>query len=206
MPTARDLLAAAAVSDKIYAIGGNVSTAQATNEEYNPSTNTWATKASMPTARYGLVAAAVSNKIYAIGGYSTTHLATNEEYDPATNTWATKASMPTARRYSAAAVALNQIYVIGGHSSSGYLTTNEVWGTNTYTVSGVVRDQNGNPVSGCKIVVLYLEGDLQGLSYSETNQQGSFSQTIYGTFPGGIIGVIAIPSSGAGSMRWFVVS
>jgi N-acetylneuraminic acid mutarotase len=159
----------------------------------------------MPTARYGLAAAAVSDKIYAIGGYGTTRLATNEEYNPSTNTWATKASMPTARNALAAAVVQDRIYAIGGYSGT-FLATNEAYCVGTYTVGGVVRDQNGNLVPGCKIVVFYLEGDLQGLGYYETDEQGSFSQTIYGTAPLGIIGVAAIPSSGAGSVRWFVRS
>ena len=38
-------------------------------EEYDPSTNTWATKAPMPTARQNLAAAAAANgRVYAIGG------------------------------------------------------------------------------------------------------------------------------------------
>jgi N-acetylneuraminic acid mutarotase len=207
MPTARHLLAAAAVSDRIYAIGGyGGSSNLATNEEYNPSTNTWATRASMPTARRYLVAAAVSDRIYAIGGYTTTHVATNEEYNPATNTWATKASMPTARYGLAAAAVSDRIYAIGGLDGSSSLARNEALCAGTYTIGGVVRDQNGNLVPGCKILVFYLEGDLQGLGYCDTNEQGSFSQTIYGTGPGGTIGVVAIPSSGAGSVRWFVRS
>ena len=55
----------------------------ATVEEYDPSTDTWTSKASMPTARYLLGAAATSNgKIYAIGGSSngTNLLSTVEEY------------------------------------------------------------------------------------------------------------------------------
>jgi len=86
MPTARSSLAAAAPGNgKLYAVGGyNDSSRLATNEEYDPATNTWTAKAPMPTARSGLAAAAPGNgKLYAVGGYDgSSRLATNEEYDP----------------------------------------------------------------------------------------------------------------------------
>jgi len=74
---------AAAVNGKIYAIGGLGGSYLSTNEEYDPSTDSWTTKASMPTARFYLAAAAVNGKIYAIGGNgSSGDLSTNEEYTP----------------------------------------------------------------------------------------------------------------------------
>ena len=79
MPTARSGLAAAVVNNKIYAIGRDGGSSN--NEEYDPSTNTWAIKAVMPTARYYLAAAAVNNKICAIGGYVVAATNVNEEYD-----------------------------------------------------------------------------------------------------------------------------
>jgi hypothetical protein len=42
----------------------------ATNEEYDPATNSWATRLAMPTARRQLDGAAIGGKIYAIGGYT----------------------------------------------------------------------------------------------------------------------------------------
>src|SRR5437870_1756804 len=79
MPTARHGFGAAAgISGRLYAIGGFDGSgscsslgACAANEEYDPATNGWASRASMPTARYALgVAAATNGKIYAVGGYS----------------------------------------------------------------------------------------------------------------------------------------
>src|SRR5262249_10045612 len=128
MPTARLRLAAApAPNRELYATGGATSTSilivrLATVEEYDPATNTWATKASMPTARSGLgVAAAPNGNLYAIGGAgSTGFLTTAEEYDPATNTWATKAPMPTARdRLGVAAAPNGKLYATGGDGSAG---------------------------------------------------------------------------------------
>jgi N-acetylneuraminic acid mutarotase len=122
MPTARDRLGlAVAGNGKLYAIGGVHSGASsATVEEYDPATNTWATKAPMPTARDGLrLAAAVNGQLYAIGGRSSQAsldaLATVEEYDPATNTWANKAPMGTARADLGLVAAGNgKLYAVGG--------------------------------------------------------------------------------------------
>ncbi|MBC7334336.1 MAG: hypothetical protein H5T85_07800 [Actinobacteria bacterium] len=84
MSKARYGLAAAAPGNgKFYAVGGYSGGYLATNEEYDPATNTWVTKVPMPTARNWLAAAAPGNgRLYAVGGYSGTYLATNEEYIP----------------------------------------------------------------------------------------------------------------------------
>ena len=68
----------AVVNGKIYAIGGlllkyrDKTTIQsvdvATNEEYDPATNTWSYKALMPTQRDSFAIAVYQNKIYCIGG------------------------------------------------------------------------------------------------------------------------------------------
>ena len=135
LPTARAYLGAAAVDGKIYAIGGiggpipgwyNMSV----NEEYDPETNSWTTKASMPSARHNILAAAVDGKIYAIGGWTSgpgNVLGNNEEYDPMNDSWDTMTPMPTARTAGGAAVN-NKLYVIGGFGNGMLdvpLATNE---------------------------------------------------------------------------------
>jgi len=131
MPTARYRLAAAAVSGKVYAMGGISSAFSILNtvEVYDPSTNAWSTAASMPTARSSLAAAVVNGKVYAIGGADGSGtLNTLEVYDPSTNTWSTAASMPTARYSLAAAVVNGKIYAIGGQDSASIaLNTVEVY-------------------------------------------------------------------------------
>jgi N-acetylneuraminic acid mutarotase len=127
MPTGRSHFGlAAADNGKIYAVGGlsagaNVSPL-ATVEEYDPATNSWATKAPMPTRRamLGLVAAR-NGKLYAVGGGGgdtgtvSNRVAVVEEYDPVTDHWTAKAPMPTARVLLGLAAATNdKLYAVGG--------------------------------------------------------------------------------------------
>jgi N-acetylneuraminic acid mutarotase len=75
MPTARDALGvAAATNGKIYAVGGTSWTTggpvcHATVEEYDPSADTWTTRASMPYCReYPGVVGTSNGKLYVVGG------------------------------------------------------------------------------------------------------------------------------------------
>jgi len=75
MPTPRRDFALAVVNGKIYAIGGigydsNNVLRLDVMEEYDPVTDTWATKAQMPTGRLYLAASSANQKIYAFGGSS----------------------------------------------------------------------------------------------------------------------------------------
>jgi N-acetylneuraminic acid mutarotase len=140
MPTVRDQLGVATVSGKIYAIGGYNPAIKPgylnVNEVYDPSTNSWSTKAPMATRRaYFAAAAAENGKIYAIGGtIGVSILKFVEVYDPVSNTWSTVPALPGAREGLAAAVYLNDIYAIGGFSSQAtYLSdllvfTGSSWG------------------------------------------------------------------------------
>ncbi|HOJ89624.1 MAG TPA: hypothetical protein PLH86_00895, partial [Saprospiraceae bacterium] len=55
------------------------------NQEYDPTTDTWATKANMPTNNGFSTASVVNNKIYVIGGYDGRYIVSiNIEYNPIT--------------------------------------------------------------------------------------------------------------------------
>lgn len=122
MATPRGGLAAVAVDDRIYAIGGYTldGDAVASIEAYDPVANTWSARAAMSGARAGMAAAVVNRTIYVVGGSipsaggPATALATVEAYDVLTNTWTTKMPMPTARSTPAAAAVNGTLYVIGG--------------------------------------------------------------------------------------------
>jgi len=117
MPIQRSCFAASVVDGKIYAIGGDSSSAMVRVEMYDPATDIWTRKADMPTPRYLLASCTVNGKIYAIGGTSLgdySGLTTVEEYDPATNTWTRKADMPLAVYMLRANTVRGKIYAIGG--------------------------------------------------------------------------------------------
>jgi N-acetylneuraminic acid mutarotase len=128
LPTARRYLAVSATSDgDIYAIGGDIQSGAGeltvgTVEVYNPSSDSWSSKASMPTARSMLSAAqAQDGKIYAVGGITGANglpLATVEQYDPVNDSWTTRSSLPMAE-FGSALVAMSDgnLYLMGGESN-----------------------------------------------------------------------------------------
>jgi N-acetylneuraminic acid mutarotase len=117
------------VNGKIYAIGGDN---LATNEEYDPTTDTWTFKASMPTPRARFGIAVYENKIYCIGGQNGSgDTGVNEVYDTATDTWEKRAAMPTPRSGLQANIVNGKIYLIGGSANGYALTLNEVYDPNT---------------------------------------------------------------------------
>jgi N-acetylneuraminic acid mutarotase len=94
MPTARGSFAVTELEGKIYAIGGvaggfGTYMTYKVNEEYDPATNTWTTKAPMQFGRSSLVAVSALGKIFAIGGMdinlSSFNVYANEEYSPTAN-------------------------------------------------------------------------------------------------------------------------
>jgi N-acetylneuraminic acid mutarotase len=138
LPSKRGAGGATAVNGKIYVIGGASILPGATdpairfdgqprdnvvgtNEEYDPASNTWKTRAAMPTARNHFLTAAIGEKIYAIGGRlgstfitRSSNTEVTEEYDVAQDLWRTRAPMPTARSGVAGGVYNGKIYVAGG--------------------------------------------------------------------------------------------
>src|SRR5205085_2036282 len=91
--------------------------------EYDPTTDTWTTKAPMPTARRDFGAGVVSGKVYAVSGYG--GVTANDEYDPTQNIWTTVAPIPTPHSSGAVAVANGILYVIGGGNSNNAIVLSE---------------------------------------------------------------------------------
>ncbi|XHH10177.1 MAG: Kelch repeat-containing protein [Candidatus Bathyarchaeia archaeon] len=178
MHQARAYLSVAVVNEKIYAIGGdsggymgNAGTATGktsnvvgTNEEYNPTDDTWTLKESMPTPRAGLGIAVYEGKIYCIGGWTKDYSDTNvnEVYDPATNSWETKSSLPSAQSLLTANVVNSKIYVLPLLSTDTfevYDPETDSWASKTpppYQVTGFTSAVIGNKI--------FFEGGLQNSS------------------------------------------
>ena len=139
MHEARSGIGVAVVNNKVYVIGGTTFQGMwpaetggivGTNEEYDPTTDTWVFKKAMPTPRMDFAIAVYQNKIYCIGGITgisgngLVFTEVNEIYDPATDTWENKTSLPTARDLPPGNVVNGKIYLIGGFPNK---TLNEVY-------------------------------------------------------------------------------
>jgi N-acetylneuraminic acid mutarotase len=147
MPTERlNLGVVLARNGQIYAIGGETGLAPYpvfnTVEVYNPTSNTWATAASLPEPRSAFGAAVGQDgTIYIFGGYTTGRVPDNlvYAYNPTTNTWSSRAPMPTARYFDQAVRELNgNILVTGGNSlganvGKNWLSTVEEYAPTTDT-------------------------------------------------------------------------
>ncbi|KPV57578.1 hypothetical protein QJ48_21330 [Paenibacillus sp. A3] len=124
MPTARSSAASVVHNGNIYLFGGYTGnyftwtggSSLKTVEMYNPSTDTWSTKANMPSDLGLRTAVVYNNKIYLFGGMTTgTRSVTNVDvYDPSTDTWTSKSNMPKAIHGSAAVISNDKIYLVGG--------------------------------------------------------------------------------------------
>jgi N-acetylneuraminic acid mutarotase len=169
MHQARAGLGVAVVNGKIYAIGGTTAGGQyppdvsrgsfvGTNEEYDPATDTWTTKASMPTPRDYFAIAAYQNKIYCIGGISGFSVdertgfsyyvpsGANEVYDVATDTWETKTPTPYGGG-SLASVVDGKIYVMSVGSTYLYDPATDSWTNKTRMPASPPPSSGASPVS-----------------------------------------------------------
>lgn len=127
MPTERDVLAAAAVDGKLYAVGGTDGhRAFSALECYDTEIGMWSELEPMPTARGGLGAAAMGGVLYVIGGSDGERaLRSVECYDIGTNRWMQAPALLTPRRGVAAATCGRYLYAIGGSDGSQSLDTVE---------------------------------------------------------------------------------
>jgi N-acetylneuraminic acid mutarotase len=117
----------------LYAIGGSRASVGAVGdtddvaavEGYDPTSNTWTTRASMPTPRGSFGVTSINGIAYVAGGISSaglgnvSYLATVIAYDPSSNMWTTKTSMPTAQWELAASAINGLLYAVGGYNNQG---------------------------------------------------------------------------------------
>jgi kelch-like protein 18 len=141
MPSARDVHAAAVMSNRLYAIGGYKDDRYLNVVEvFNPETNAWTTGPPLPTARFGLGATVVGGILYTLGGgcgfEDLSCLQLMEVFDPATGTWATGPSLPTGRTDAAVTTCGGKIFVIGGYGVPGCMGTVEIFDPGTRQCGG----------------------------------------------------------------------
>ena len=148
IPTHQQSFAVAAFQNRIYVSGGCSGfdlitgypiNCTGANEEYNPATDSWVTKAPMPTARAEMQANEVKGKIYVISGTLPNGSISNatEVYDASSDSWSTAAPIPIPVGLYASAVVNNKIYVEGGGKSGPVITDlNQIYDpiTNLWTL------------------------------------------------------------------------
>lgn len=125
MQTARVNMAAAAVPEAAYVLGGRVGTGRAgvslkTVEVYDEGAGVWKEVAEMTVPRASLAASALNGKIYAIGGQSDrqTH-ASLEYYDPGADVWCAAArTMARPRKYAGVGAVGGQLIIVGGMTAA----------------------------------------------------------------------------------------
>ena len=125
---------AVAVNGKIYVIGGSakgVGYEIARNEEYDPATDRWRSRAPMPHGLNHIGAAALDGKLYSAGGFTNPgHHDPSDaffSYDPSTDTWRTLAPLPSRRGAVAVAALDGKIHVLGGRENESPLTLHDVY-------------------------------------------------------------------------------
>ncbi|MEM7706409.1 MAG: kelch repeat-containing protein [Pseudomonadota bacterium] len=165
MPTARASLAASAIGERIFYVGGGTAGVLASdtpaNEMFDTQTGTWTILAPMPTRRGELAAASTGNTLIAIGGADGQSLVDAvERFDPATGEWSGAEPLPTARWGLRASVLAGRVFVTGGSSEFGFghnsLSTNEVLAGQGPTINAGFNDAWFNtetPGQGFFIVV-----------------------------------------------------
>ena len=136
MPTPRIGMAAAAVGNTIYAIGGSTlgpfGNAVDIVEAYDAQAGTWTSGAPMPTARYLTAGAVVNGTIYVVGGRTAAGPDTDafELYDTALNQWTVGPPLSLAREALTAVATNGMVYALGGAARPSTTRLVEVFDTN----------------------------------------------------------------------------
>jgi len=130
LPVARNEVAAVALNDRIYVLGGAYPRQKydvADNGEYDPAADRWRARAPLPHGLNHVGAAALNGKIYVVGGFTgSNHKSVNDgafEYDPATDTWRALPPLPSPRGSVAVAALAGKLHALGGRKNENDVVT-----------------------------------------------------------------------------------
>ncbi len=181
-PTQRTEVAAAAIENNIYVVGGfnkpnlqNVLKFAISNEVevYHTASDSWSVTTPLPEGRHHAGIASLNGLLYVIGGFTKSLMSVWEavptvyQYNPATKEWRELAPMPTARGALGVAVYQNRLYAIGGYDGKYNSGAVEIFDpkTNTWSTGAVmptVRDHLAVVTAGNRI---YAIGGRPELDY-----------------------------------------
>jgi N-acetylneuraminic acid mutarotase len=180
MPTPRGGLAAAALGQRIHALGGSAEHLSRAHEIYDPEADRWTVAAPMPTARDHLAAVAFQGHVWALGGRTSfmgTQYATVEIWDPAVNAWRVGPSLPEGRGGLAAAAFADRIFVFGGEAPLRIFGSTEM-----YEVAGnrwISKAPMPTPRHGIGAVVIgdrvYVSGGGSRPGYAATDANEAYT-------------------------------
>jgi large repetitive protein len=164
-----------ALDGKLYVVGGKTSGGpHSTVYVYDPTTNAWATAASLPGPAVENPAVVAHNgKLYAFGGSTSPFsgaMANAAVFDPSTGSWTPLPPMAVARGGAAAKMVDGKIYVVGGMDADGAsLASVEVFdpATSGWTSAPPMTTRRDNPGSAV------LDGDLYVFGGRTRNADGT---------------------------------
>ena len=117
MPTPRAELAAAAIGEAIYVVGGFGGGSRA--DRFDTRSRTWERVADLPADVHHPGVAALDGTLYVVGGYGLrasggSAAAALWAYDPATDAWSERAALPEARGALGLVALDGRLYAVGG--------------------------------------------------------------------------------------------
>ena len=173
MTAARSNVGGGVINNILYVAGGWNSTDQPSLYAYDPTNNTWSTKASMAGGRYqNSGTTTYNNELYFFGGWTTSSGLPNNNlyiYNPTTNQWRSGADMPTISACGAAGVIGTKIYVTTAcDGNSGYRNYLRVYdpAANSWNSLASSAVAHSNPASAVIDGKLYVAGGNSNGGYT----------------------------------------
>ncbi|MEQ1762737.1 MAG: MBG domain-containing protein [Pyrinomonadaceae bacterium] len=151
------------VNGKIYVAGGFNGGHTTIVEEYDPVTDSWASKANRPSVQSNPTAGTVGSVMYVAGGNNGSSTFNQLwAYTPGTDTWTAKAAMPTVRQSAAGGVINNLFYVAGGRNGAARPSALEVYNpaTNTWATKAPITTPRADAQGAVVAGKLYVFGGI----------------------------------------------
>ncbi|MBT9456983.1 MAG: hypothetical protein IV097_10215 [Burkholderiaceae bacterium] len=118
LPRGTDNVAALATADRLYAMGGEASTAF---QVFDPASGQWSAGPVLPRISFASAAAASGGRLHLVGGWNYSNsasasVASHSMFDPASQAWSSAAALATPRNAAGAAAIDGRVYVVGGRA------------------------------------------------------------------------------------------